>query len=118
MLHAASSLVLVLIAAGVWYRRRPAIHVTLMATAFVVDVALVIYIEATRHAVERVVATTTPLIWVHAGISALVLVAYVVQLRLGRRLLAGVPASRRMHISVGLAFVSLRSLNYVTSFLL
>lgn len=118
MLHLLSSLVVVLIAAGVWCRRRhPHLHIRLMTTAFVCDVLLVLYIEATRHAVETVARATTPLIWFHATVSVLVLVAYVAQLTLGRRVLAGVHASRRTHIVVGVTFVTLRSLNYVTSFL-
>ena len=119
MLHLLSSLVFVLIVMGVWCRhRRPALHIRLMTAAFVSDVLLVLYIEATRHAVETVARGTRPLVWVHATVSVLVIAAYVTQLTLGRRVLAGVHTSRRVHAVVGMTFVSLRSLNYVTSFLL
>ncbi|MCH8268460.1 MAG: hypothetical protein IH846_13160, partial [Acidobacteria bacterium] len=48
MLHIASTLVLVLIVAGLYNRRRPQWHLRFMLSAFVVDLMLVLYIEATR----------------------------------------------------------------------
>jgi hypothetical protein len=118
MLHALSSIVFALILGGVWSRKRwPAVHVRLMTAAFVCDLLLVVYIEVSRHAVETVVGRGTSLIWFHATVSTLVLVAYVVQIVLGRRMLAGIHASRRVHALLGIAFVTLRSLNYVTSFI-
>ncbi|MEZ5284154.1 MAG: chemotaxis protein CheW [Vicinamibacterales bacterium] len=118
MLHLISTFVMGLIGAGfVSRRRRPELHVQLMTAAFVLDVLLVLYIEATRHAVETVAAATTPLIWFHATVSLLVLGGYAAQWQLGRRMRAGLVTSRRLHAFIGIAFVSLRSLNYVTSFL-
>jgi hypothetical protein len=119
MLHMLSSIVVLLIATGLWVRhRRPDLHLRLMTAAFVCDLLLVIYIEATRHAVEKVVGRGTSLIWFHATVSTLVIVAYVAQIALGRRMLAGVHTPRRVHALLGMAFVSLRSLNYVTSFMI
>jgi hypothetical protein len=46
-----------------------------------------------------------------------VIVAYVAQIALGRRMLAGVRAPRRVHMMLGIAFVTLRSLNYITSYM-
>ena len=118
MLHIASTIVLILIVAGVLTRKTPRIHLRFMITAFVVDFALVLYIEATRHAVEQVVAGPSPLLWFHVGVSLLVLMAYIRQIMLGRRMLAGVLTNRSTHIATGIAFCSLRSLNYITSFML
>ena len=118
MLHVLSSIVLGFIVAGLWARRhRPDLHIRLMTAAFVCDLLLVLYIEGTRHAVEKVVGAGTSLVWFHATISTLVLVAYVAQIALGRRVLAGIRASRRVHAALGITFVSLRLVNYVTSFL-
>lgn len=116
MLHLISALVLGLIAAGLWFRRTPRLHLRFMTAAFIVDVGLLLYIEGTRAAVAQVAASTAPIVWVHAAISTLVLVAYVMQIVLGRRTLAGMATSRQAHIVLGLTFVALRSLNYVTSF--
>jgi hypothetical protein len=129
MLHAISTVVVVLIAVGLYFRRRPELHVKFMTAAFVTDLALVVWIEATRGAVETVVARPKPLVWFHAGVSVAVLVLYVVQLTLGRRLLyapaAAGPAAaptgsghRALHRNLGITFCVLRGLNYVTAFML
>ena len=118
MLHLASTGVLALIALGLWFRKRnPGVHLRLMLTAFFFDAALVAYIEITRHAVEIVVTRIRPLIWFHAGVSLAVLICYVLMILLGRPMLAGKYETRKLHFSVGVAFVVLRSLNYVTSFM-
>ncbi|MFA5907762.1 MAG: hypothetical protein WC815_03195 [Vicinamibacterales bacterium] len=117
MLHALSTLVVMIVFAGVMARKRPAIHLPLMVMAFVIDLSLVLYIEVTRHAVERVVGPAGPLIWFHASISTLVLLAYLGQITLGRRMLAGRATSRRAHIALGLTFCVLRGTNYVTAFM-
>lgn len=117
VLHAISTAVVALIVLGVVNRRTPVLHQRLMTTAFVLDLALVLYIETTRHAVERVVGPAGPLVWFHAAVSTAVLGLYVAQLRLGRQLLAGRSASRRVHVALGLTFLLCRGLNYATAFL-
>lgn len=118
MLHVASTLVLVVIVCGLWFRKRsPQIHLRLMVGAFTADVLLVLYIEFTRHAVETVAAKVQPMIWFHAGVSLAVLFCYVAMILLGRPMLAGRYETRKLHFAVGVAFVLLRSLNYVTSYL-
>jgi hypothetical protein len=118
MLHLASSLVLVVLAVGLWLRHRcPQWHLRLMISAFVLDVLLVLYIEISRHAVEKVVAHVSPVIWFHAGVSVGVLLCYVTMILLGPGVLAGQERSRSWHRSVGLTFVVLRTLNYVTSYM-
>ena len=118
MLHALSTLVLVIVAAGFWLRKRHnAIHIRLMIAAFLIDLATVLYIEFSRHAVRKVVASTNPLVWFHAAVSVLVLACYLVMIQLGRGVLAGHPGARDWHRVFGMTFVFLRGLNYVTSFL-
>jgi hypothetical protein len=119
MLHLLSSIVVLLIASGLWLRhRRPDLHLRLMTAAFVCDLLLVVYIEATRRAVEKVASSGTPLIWFHAAVSTLVIVTYVAQIAVGRRMLAGSHTPRRVHAALGITFATLRSLNYVTSFMI
>src|SRR5271156_699953 len=118
MLHLASTGVLLLIAAGLWFRKRnPRIHLRLMSTAFAADVLLVLYIEVTRHAVEKVASHARPLLWFHAGVSVAVLLCYVLMILLGRPMLSGRYETRALHRTVGMALVTLRGLNYVTSFM-
>jgi hypothetical protein len=117
MLHLCSTLVLLLIVSGIAVRKKPALHLRFMVAAFIADFVLVLYIEATRHAVETVIHQTKGLLWFHAAISTLVLAGYVGQIILGRRMLGGVLTSRRTHIITGISFCALRVANYVTSFM-
>jgi len=118
MLHLASTLVLFLVAAGLWIRKKnPQWHQRLMVAAFSSDLLLVLYIEFTRHAVEKVVSRVRPLIWFHAAVSLAVLGCYVTMIVLGRPMLAGRYETRALHRAVGITFVVLRSLNYVTSYM-
>ena len=118
MLHFISTAVLVLIGTGLWFRKRnPQLHLRLMISAFTIDVLLVLYIEIRRHAVERVATHIQPLLWFHAGVSLAVLICYVVLIMLGRPMLAGRFQTRSLHRNVGIAFVTLRLLNYVTSYM-
>ena len=117
MLHIVSTIVLLLILAGVVTRQTPRVHLRWMTTAFVLDMALLLYIELTRDAVGQVAAGATPLLWFHAGISLLVIAAYAGQIALGRRLLAGIRSPRQAHVTLGVTFCVLRSLSHVTSFM-
>lgn len=114
LLKIISFLVCVIIVAGLAYRRKRKIHARLMMTAFGIDVALVLYIELTRKAVETALHPPHPFVIFHVAISVLVLLLYGVQIFLGMRLMRG-GASTRLHGRVGLIFVVLRLANFVTS---
>jgi uncharacterized membrane protein YozB (DUF420 family) len=134
MLHVVSTIVLILIGIGLYYRRQRSMHWKFMAAAFAIDVALVFYIELTRHAVETVATQVKPFIWFHALISVLVLVLYVALAVLGRKMLAGAPVAiaagagmsmptdnshlKHLHRNLGIAFCVLRGLNYVTALMM
>lgn len=130
MLHIVSTLVVAIIALGLYFRhRQPDFHWRLMVSAFAIDLFLVLYIELTRHAVETVVTGFRPFLWLHAAISLSVLVLYVLLLGLGRRLLlvhahrGGASAVldtqvRTMHRNFGMLFCVMRGLNYVTALML
>ena len=116
-LHVLSTLVVIALFVGLSVRKRnPGLHWKIMVGAFVVDVAMVLCIELTRQAVERVVGEVHWFIWFHAGISTMALVLYVVAFVLGRKLLLGNEGIRRKHMLVGITFMVFRLTNYVTSF--
>jgi hypothetical protein len=117
MLHAISTGVMVILFAGLYFRRkRPALHWKLMVTAFTIDLSLVLYIELTRHAIEGL-PHASPLLLFHVSVSVAALVGYLIMFVLGSRLLRGRANVRIAHRNVGLTFMTLRSLNFVTSFL-
>ncbi len=121
MLILFSTLVLAVIALGVWFRERPTLHIPLMSTAFAMDLGLLLYIEFTRHAVEKLGETMqspTPdgLLYFHVAVSGLTLVLYFVQIFTGMRLYKGTTANRLLHRSGALLFIGCRLLNYITSF--
>ncbi len=130
MLHLISTMVLVVIAVGLYYRKSRNLHWRLMASAFGLDLGLVLYIEFSRAAVEKVVSEGKAFVWFHAGISLAVIALYVVMLGLGRTLLLNTSVNRGMatsgaaiaskdqHRNVGIAFCVLRILNYVTALLM
>lgn len=118
MLHILSSLVVVIIGTGLCLRHRRKLHIRLMASAFVLDLALVLYIELTRHAVEKVARGVRPLVLFHATVSLAVLACYVTMIVLGRRVMHGQSTSKSMHRNLGMAFVVLRTTNYVTALIL
>jgi uncharacterized membrane protein YozB (DUF420 family) len=130
MLHSISTLVLVILAVGIYFRRRPEIHMKAMLLAFIIDLSLVLYIELTRQAVEKVASEFQPFLWFHAAISLSVLVHYVAMIVLGRRLAKArsvevespnrvdTAHTRKLHRNLGISFVVFRLANYITAFMM
>ena len=116
-LHVASTLVLAILVAGFAFRRSRRRHRALMLLAFAIDIGLVVWIEATRGAVEQVAPGMSALLAFHIVVSTAVLFAYVGMIGLGKRLFGGRLDLQTWHRNLGIGFVVLRSLNYVTSFL-
>lgn len=116
-LHVISTGVLLVLAVGFASRANHRRHRALMLTAFAADLGVVIWIEATRHAVEKVAGGVPPVVAVHAGISTAVLVFYVAMITLGSKVFAGRTELRAIHRNLGITFAALRGLNYLTSFL-
>lgn len=114
-----STFVLILIALGLKFRHNRTRHIALMLAAFFIDFGLVLSIELNRHAVEKLVLQQVPMFTVvHALISLTVLVLYVLQMVFGFKLLKDQPNARSVHKKLGMAFIVMRLLNYVTSLML
>ncbi len=118
MLHLLSSVVLVLVACGVYWRRNRSAHLAFMVSAFLADLSLVLYIELTRKAVERLGEPMPTILAVHIGASVLVLLLYLVQIGLGIALFKGRTITKSIHARVGITFCFFRLMNYVTSFMI
>lgn len=121
MLIAVSSIALVLIALGWWNRRRPEVHIPFMASAFAMDIGLLLYIEWNRHAIETFERelhspTQVGLLFFHVAVSILTLVMYILLIISGVMLFRGNHRRRAMHRYGAHVFVVVRLLNYATSF--
>ena len=98
-------------------RRRRNVHIPLMLSAIGIDLAMVLYLEITRHVVESVPKRPmTPLLGIHISISVMVLVFYGVQVYTGIQNSRG--RRSRVHPRVAWVLVITRLGNLVTSFML
>jgi uncharacterized membrane protein YozB (DUF420 family) len=112
-----STISLVLIGLGLLRRRNRRQHIPLMLSALTLDFLLVLAIEIRRHAVEKILAHhVSPLTVFHAGVSALVLIFYLIMAYYGYRILRNVPGAQQHHRQLAGVFITLRLLNFITSF--
>ena len=104
-----------LLVIGVLNRRRKRVHIPLMVTAFVSDVAMLLYIEISRNAIETARTSMGPLMGVHIALSVAVLVLYVGQIVTGIKKARG--KSRPWHGKAGIALLLCRFGTLITSFM-
>jgi hypothetical protein len=112
---------------GIARRRRPEIHMPVMTTCFIVDVLVVVFIEVTRWlrgdemAVTKATGEASTMAFsilnVHVAASVTMLVNYALAIWSGRRLhRTGV--GRSFHRANAAVFIVVRTVNYVTSFMI
>lgn len=118
-----STLVILILAAGLIFRHKRKLHIPLMSTAFAIDLSLVLIIELQRQAIENVIVNHNNFVWFHVSISVLVLVLYIVLAVTGSKMskLAAGPEFYnlmlvKVHKLASLLFIAFRLTNYVTSF--
>ena len=111
-----STVVLVLIALGLKYRKVNRIHIPLMLSAFAIDLGMVVWLEFNRLAVEKVVGGVSGLLLFHVIVSIGVVILYVALISTGMKLFKKVTLSPALHRNLAVAFVIGRLINYVTSF--
>lgn len=107
--------VCVMLVVGYWNRRRKRVHIPLMASAFLIDLAVVLYIEITRDAIASAQAKMGPLMIIHICLSVTTLGLYVAQVVGGIKLARGKPCG--WHRRTGLTLLVTRFGNLITSFL-
>lgn len=122
MTHLISTLVLVVLAYGLWQRHQPMRHIPAMLTAFATDLVLVVYIETTRHAVEEVAhdainPASHALLLFHATISLMTVLLYTAMTYTGYKVFSGRRELLPVHKKLARVFIAFRVVNYVTSFM-
>lgn len=123
MFYYVSSFVIILITIGLIYRRNRKIHIAIMATAFLIDLSLVLIIEFQRQAIENVITNSNAFVWFHVIVSVLVLVLYIVLALTGSKM-NKIPSNTafyqskltKIHKYSSFLFIACRLTNYVTSF--
>ncbi len=104
-----------LLVTGYLNRKRRGIHIPLVVSAFVIDMAIVLYIEISRGALEAAQAKMGPLMIVHITLSVITILLYFGQIVTGIRKLRGKPSA--WHGVGGRLLLLFRFGNLVTSFL-
>lgn len=110
-----STAVLALIVTGVALRRRRRVHIPIMLSAFVLDVASVLYLQVQRQAVQTAVGKPTTMLMIHVSLAIGTVILYLVVIPLGWRLAVsgkGRPAHRR----AAMMFLVCRVGTWVTAF--
>jgi len=107
----------VLILIGYFNRSRKRVHISMMVSALVIDLGIVLYLEIARAVIESIPSRPiTPLLIIHIIISVTVLVLYGIQLYTGIKKARG--QSSAIHSKMPLWFMVTRFGNLLTSFLI
>jgi len=121
MLIAISTVILLILAFGLYKRHQPRVHIPVMLTAFGLDVGLVLYIELTRHAIQTAADSVTapmahPLLLFHIAVSLTTIILYVLLSKSGSEVYRGQTDKLKSHRNMAAVFIICRLTNYATSF--
>ncbi len=117
MLFAASSVIVLILAIGLYFRHNRKLHPPIMMLAFILDILLVLVIELQRQAVEQVVeGLDSTLLTFHVIVSVTVVLLYIALLFTGIKVLKGQNQMMSAHRMLAYAFIIGRLTNYITSF--
>lgn len=110
--------ILLIMIAGIYWRRIRTRHIKLMAVAMIWDVLLILQIELSRSAILKASkALTNPIaLNIHVSIAVTTVVLYGIMIYTGRRLLRGDPV-RKQHRLLGYTTFFMRVLTFATSFI-
>ncbi len=117
--HLVSFLVLLMIGRGLVLRRERLRHVRWMLSAFLLDTALVLWIELNRSAIEQAFdPALRGILAIHIGFSAVAALGWLGLVVLGGLLLRGHSGLRAWHLRLAVLFLVARLGNFLTSFLI
>jgi len=114
MLKMASLGVICMILVGVFFRRQKLIHIPLMVGAFSIDIALLVYIEITRDAIEKTIHGPHPYVIFHVVLCTVALLLNIALLRTGYKVLKK-QINKNIHRKLAIWFLIFRLGNYLTS---
>lgn len=110
--------IVLLMLAGIAYRRRRQLHVKIMSVAMIWDVLLILQIELSRSAILKAskAVTNSMILNIHVSIAVSTVILYAFMVYTGRALLSGNNEIRRKHKLLGYTTFFMRILTFVTSF--
>lgn len=114
-----STIIILLIYFGIYRRRNRQIHIKIMISAIILDILLILQIELTRKAIATALkpATNSLILNIHITIAVITVILYGLVIFTGRKLLNGENEIRGKHKFLGTSTVTLRTLTYITSYL-
>ena len=115
-----SSMILLLMFVGVYFKTQRKKHVPLMASAILWDVVLILQIELDRQAVEKAVKVleNSLLLNIHVCLAISVVILYIFMITFGRKLYLGDESIRKWHSRLGKLTLVARSAVFITSFMI
>lgn len=110
--------IVLLMIAGLVFRRRRNLHVKIMSTAMVWDVILILQIELSRSAILKASKAVTNALSlnIHVGIAVTTVLLYGFMIYTGRAMLDGKNEFRQKHKVLGYTTFVMRILTFITSF--
>lgn len=117
-----SALIVLLMIVGIKNSKKRKLHVKIMLTSIIWDILLILQIELTRGAIEKVHGQLTipmqrnPLLMVHLFFAIGSVVLYFFMMFSGRKILQGKTSCIKKHSLLGKVTFSFRVLTLLTSF--
>lgn len=118
LMQAQSVCIVLLMTAGIAYRRNRAKHVRIMSIALIWDVLLILQIELSRSAILKASKAFDNAIAlnIHVSIAVSTVIMYAFMVYTGRGLLSGNNQMRKKHKLLGWVTFSMRILTLITSY--
>lgn len=118
LMQSQSLCIVLLMLAGIVFRRNRKIHIKIMSFAIIWDVLLILQIELSRSAILKASkAVDNPLaLNIHVSIAVSTVILYAFMVYTGRALLDGRTEFRSKHKFLGYSTFLMRVLTFITSF--
>ena len=110
--------ILLIMIAGIFWRRNRSRHIKIMSVAMIWDVILILQIELSRSAILKASKEINNhmALNIHVSIAVTTVILYGIMIYTGRKLLRGEPV-RKQHRFLGYTTFFMRVLTFATSFL-
>lgn len=118
LMQSQSLCIVLLMVAGIFFRRRRELHVKIMSAAMIWDVLLILQIELSRSAILKAskAMENALALNIHVSIAVATVILYGFMIHSGRKMLAQDYSLRSRHRLLGWCTFIMRILTFVTSF--